>query len=50
MKKKTTVQELAVALRSIAYSDDQKHHLQWSLYVIHPVTNDGDVCMKSIID
>lgn len=41
--KKVTVQELAEALRNIAYSDNQKHCLSWSLYVIHPKTNDGDV-------
>lgn len=43
MNKKVTVQELAEVLRNIAYSDNQKHHLSWSLNVIHPKTNDGDV-------
>lgn len=40
---KITVQEFATLLRDIAYSDDQSHRLQWSLDVIHPKTNDGDV-------
>ena len=39
---KIIVQELAATLRNIAYSDGQKHKLQWSLHVIHPRTNDGD--------
>jgi len=40
---KVTVQEFAKTLRNIAYADDLRHKLQWSLRVIHPVTNEGDV-------
>ncbi|MBU9728059.1 hypothetical protein [Diplocloster modestus] len=43
VNKRVTVQELAETLRNIAYSDNQKHNLCWSLSVIHPKTNDGDV-------
>lgn len=38
-----TVQEMATLLRNIAYSDNQTHGLDWSLSVVHPKTNDGDV-------
>ena len=40
---KIKVQELATLMRDIAYSDDLSHHLHWSLNVIHPKTNEGDV-------
>ncbi|MDR0286654.1 MAG: hypothetical protein LBI03_02950 [Clostridiales bacterium] len=40
---KLTVQEFATLLRDIAYADVLSHHLEWSLSVIHPKTNDGDV-------
>ena len=42
-KNKLTLQELAEYMRDAAYSDDQSHHIRWSLSVIHPKTNDGDV-------
>ncbi|MDR0287538.1 MAG: hypothetical protein LBI03_07545 [Clostridiales bacterium] len=38
-----TVQEMATLLRDIAYADNLSHHLRWSLSVIHPKTNEGDV-------
>lgn len=37
------LQELAEFMRNAAYSDNQKHKMDWSLRVIHPRTNDGDV-------
>jgi len=40
---KHDLQELAETLRNAAYSDGQSHKLDWSLNVIHPKTNDGDV-------
>lgn len=44
MKKNTlTLQELATFMRNLAYADNQKHGIDWSLYVIHPSTNDGCV-------
>ena len=41
--KKYDLQEFAELLRDIAYSDNQSHGIDWSLSVIHPRTNDGDV-------
>ena len=40
---KPTVQELATLLRDIAYADNLAHKLDWSLRIVHPKTNDGDV-------
>lgn len=42
-KDNPTLQELAEFLRNAAYADDQSHGIDWSLNVIHPRTNDGDV-------
>lgn len=42
-KNKLTLQELATFMRNLAYADNQKHGIDWSLYVIHPSTNDGCV-------
>lgn len=41
--KKFDLQELAELMRDIAYSDNLKHLIHWSLSVIHPRTNDGDL-------
>lgn len=41
--KKYDIQELAELLRDIAYGDNQSHHIDWHLSIIHPRTNDGDV-------
>lgn len=41
--KKHDLQEFAELLRDIAYSDNQSHHIDWHLSVVHPRTNDGDV-------
>lgn len=38
-----SLQWLATFLRDVAYSDNQSHHIHWSLNVIHPSTNDGCV-------
>ena len=45
MKKKNTitVQEMATFLRNLAYGDNLEHGIDWSLSVIHPITNDGCV-------
>ena len=40
---KHDLQQLAETLRNAAYSDGQSHKLDWSLYIVHPKTNDGDV-------
>lgn len=37
------LQELAEFLRNAAYADNQSHYIDWSLCVLHPRTNDGDV-------
>lgn len=42
-KDNPTLQELAEFLRNAAYADNQSHGIDWSLYVIHPRTNNGDL-------
>ena len=37
------LQELALFLRNAAYADKQSHHLDWSLHIVHPRDNNGDV-------
>lgn len=42
MKSNITLQQLAEYMRNLAY-DDFSRKIRWSLGVIHPKTNDGDV-------
>lgn len=42
MKSNITLQQLAEHMRNLAY-DDFSRKIRWSLGVIHPKTNDGDV-------
>lgn len=42
MKSNITLQQLAEYMRDAVY-DDFARHMEWSLSVIHPRTNDGDV-------
>lgn len=46
MKRKDSqlnLQSLAEFMRNVAYSDNMKHKINWSLSIIHPKTNDGDI-------
>lgn len=36
-----SLQELAKFMRNVAYADNLKHGISWSLSVIHPSTDDG---------
>ena len=36
-----SLQELATFMRNVAYADNLKHEISWSLSVIHPSTDDG---------
>ena len=42
-KNNVGLQELAELMRDVAYSDNQSHGISWSLRVLHPKTNEGDV-------
>lgn len=43
MRRKVDLQELAEFMRDAAYGDNQIHHINWALSVIHPKTNDGNI-------
>jgi hypothetical protein len=42
-KNNIKLQDLAELMRDVAYSDDRTHKISWSLYIVHPKTNDGDI-------
>lgn len=42
-REKIELQDLAVFLRDAAYGDGQTHKISWSLSIIHPMTNDGEI-------